>query len=611
METTVAALEQRLADATDPVEKSDTFSDLINEIWPRHLDRALALAEAACENAQATGDPALITRALETYGYLLRQKADYPRAMTTLLEALNLAQVIKDRAREAGILNTMASLSHDLGNYPESLTYYYKTLAIAQSLQDSARQACVLNDIGFVYLLLNQPGESLPYLRESLAISQRCGYESIEAAALDSLGQVYYQLGDYDESLIYAQRCQALAQQAGLLRSEIEVSITMGKTYAALGQFSKALSHFNDALSLAREAGRRNDEVGALVEIGKVYLRQRDPVRALARLGTALSIAEKNGKKQSLYEIHQALADIYAQAGDYRRAFAHYQAFHTLKEEVFNNQADHRIKSLQNTHKVEQAHQRAEIYELKNVELQRQIAEKERLIADLDAFASMVAHDLKNPLAVVIANAELIVRDDETVLSDYAQECTEDLLHMGYKMGNVIDDLLVLAGVRREDLAPEPLRMETIVPDVYKRLARLIKQREATILAPEEWPVAMGHAGLIEEVWVNYISNAIKYGGDPPVVELGAMVQPDGLIRYWVRDNGDGIQPDQQSCLFTDYTRLNRNQSTDGTGLGLTIVKRIMDRLGGEVSVTSAGVPGDGCLFAFTLPAADGHQAED
>ncbi len=601
MEITITALEQRIASIADLMEKSDSLDILIREIWPRHLDRALALAEEARDLAQAADDPFLLARALDTFGYLLWQKAAYPRAMTMLLEALNLARTVRDGAREASVLNTMASISSDLGNYPDSLDYYYKALAIAQTLDDTALQTCILNDIGSVYLLIKDPDEALVYLRKSLSISQEYGYKSVGATALDRLGQAYYQLGDYEESLLYAQHCQSLARQAGLLHSEIDVLITMGKTYAALGQLGQALSRFNDALSLAREAGKRPLEVKALVEMGRIYIRQKDLNRALARLGTALNIADDIGQKQALYDIHAALADIYVQSGDHRRALEHYQQFHALKEEVFNSQADHRIKSMQVAHEVEQTRHQSEIYQLKNVELQQQI--DERLIADLDAFSSMVAHDLKSPLSVITANAELIVRDENTTLSAYSSEYLKDLLQMGYKMGRVIDDLLTLAGVRRADIAIAPVTMESIVCGARKRLATLIKKENATLIVPDEWPAALGHAGLVEEVWANYISNALKYGGDPPVVELGATAQPDGMICCWVQDNGDGINPDQQHRLFTEYTRLDRT-CTNGHGLGLTIVKRIVNRLGGDVGITSTGIPGEGCRFTFTLPAA-------
>lgn len=128
----------------------------------------------------------------------------------------------------------------------------------------------------------------------------------------------------------------------------------------------------------------------------------------------------------------------------------------------------------------------------------------------------------------------------------------------------------------------------------------MITDTQAEIKVPATWPIVLGHAPWIEEVWVNYLSNAIKYGGAPPYVEVGADMQADGTVRLWVRDNGDGIAPDVQARLFTPFTRLDQARAR-GYGLGLSIVRRIVEKMGGQVGMTSLGQPGQGSLFYFTL----------
>jgi two-component system sensor histidine kinase/response regulator len=100
-------------------------------------------------------------------------------------------------------------------------------------------------------------------------------------------------------------------------------------------------------------------------------------------------------------------------------------------------------------------------------------------------------------------------------------------------------------------------------------------------------------------VWANYLSNAIQYGGRPPRVELGVTEQADGMVRFWVRDNGPGLTPEEQARLFTPFTQLAQVRAR-GHGLGLSIVRRIVERLGGQVGVESE--IGRGSAFTFTLP---------
>jgi len=170
----------------------------------------------------------------------------------------------------------------------------------------------------------------------------------------------------------------------------------------------------------------------------------------------------------------------------------------------------------------------------------------------------------------------------------------------GRKMTNIIDALLLLATVRKAgDVEISVVDMDIVVSDVQKRLEDMIRNQQATLITPEIWPPVIGYAPWIEEVWANYISNAIKYGGRPPLIHLGATEQPDNRICFWVRDNGKGLTLEEQTRLFTPFTRLDQIRAK-GHGLGLSIVRRIVERLDGQVGVESE--IGHGSIFKFTLP---------
>ena len=136
--------------------------------------------------------------------------------------------------------------------------------------------------------------------------------------------------------------------------------------------------------------------------------------------------------------------------------------------------------------------------------------------------------------------------------------------------------------------------------NVQARLSYMIKEQQAQIILPEVWPDAIGYEPWIEEVWANYLSNALKYGGRPPRVELGASARSDGMLRFWTRDNGPGIPPEACTRLFTPYNQISHLNSNSGHGLGLSIVLSIVEKLGGQVGVESE--LGQGSLFFFTLP---------
>lgn len=242
--------------------------------------------------------------------------------------------------------------------------------------------------------------------------------------------------------------------------------------------------------------------------------------------------------------------------------------------------------------------------------LRRLRLDLEARVAELDAFAHTVAHDLKDPLSVITSYADLLQEAGETLTPELQAEATDAIAQMGYKMAGIIDTLLLLASVRqRSEPASAPLDMGDIVADACRRLTDTIKKHGAEIDLPDAWPPAEGYGPWVEEVWANLISNAVKYGGDaatgtPAHITLGAEMTKGGTsVRFWVRDNGPGIAPELQDEIFNAHTH-PAGMRVMGHGLGLSIVRRIVERLGGAVGVESA--PGEGSTFTFTLPAAVG-----
>jgi PAS domain S-box-containing protein len=258
------------------------------------------------------------------------------------------------------------------------------------------------------------------------------------------------------------------------------------------------------------------------------------------------------------------------------------------RSKVIERDADGQVTRLIGTH--------VDITERKLAEVER-----EQLIIDLNAYTHTVAHDLKNPLNVILGYVALLTADYGQMSSEDGRLFLKEIEGVSQKMSHIIEALLLLANVRASDeIVTQPLEMGTIISESLARLAVMSDEQQATIVVPKEskWPTTLGVAPWVEEVWVNYISNAIKYGGTPPHIELGAEME-NQQVRFWVRDNGAGISQAELSRLFTPFTRLDVGQ-IQGHGLGLSIVKRIVEKLGGQVAANS--VTGQGSTFSFTLP---------
>lgn len=226
--------------------------------------------------------------------------------------------------------------------------------------------------------------------------------------------------------------------------------------------------------------------------------------------------------------------------------------------------------------------------------------ERGRLTSEFEAFAHTVAHDLKNPLGSIISYTELM-----KLGSPHTDEWLSDLGKIqenAYRSVEIINTLLLFAKMRRtEAIELSPLDMPKLIEGTLSRLSYLIAQHHAKIVVQDNFPTALGFVSWVEEIWANYLSNAIKYGGDSPVITVGSDILPDGTLRFWVQDQGVGLTEAEQAKLFSPFTKLTSRR--DSHGLGLSIVQRIVERLGGTVGVES--VKGQGSLFYFTLPAVE------
>jgi PAS domain S-box-containing protein len=216
---------------------------------------------------------------------------------------------------------------------------------------------------------------------------------------------------------------------------------------------------------------------------------------------------------------------------------------------------------------------------------------------ELDAYAHTVAHDLQAQLNSIIGFGELLQNKND--LSDEKRKYFAELIvKNGSKMSSIIKEILLYASRGKEELEISELDMNAIVSEAINRIPNPLRA-EVSIRVQENMASAYAYAPLIEEVWFNYIGNAIKYGGSPPQIEIGSSLKENGYCKYWVKDNGKGLSEEQIKHIFSDPKKLG-DPNIQGHGLGLSIVQRIVNRFEGWVYAES--IPNEGSTFSFYLP---------
>jgi len=237
------------------------------------------------------------------------------------------------------------------------------------------------------------------------------------------------------------------------------------------------------------------------------------------------------------------------------------------------------------------------------VTLERVVAERTAELyatnQHLEAFVYSIAHDLRAPLRAMQSYSALLVDEAGDTWNDTAKHYTERIKKSGSAMDAMLTDLLAFSRLSQQDVQLKPVRLEGIITKMIAELASGSVPAAVPISVSGPWPVVLAHHATLLQVLVNLTSNALKFvvTGREPSIQVRAQDLGD-YVRVWVEDNGPGIPADCQSEIFGIFTRLN-GEKYPGTGIGLAIVQKGIERMGGRVGVEST--VGEGSRFWFEL----------
>ena len=222
---------------------------------------------------------------------------------------------------------------------------------------------------------------------------------------------------------------------------------------------------------------------------------------------------------------------------------------------------------------------------------------------ELEAFSYSVSHDLRAPLRHIDGYAALLSNAAGEALSDKARRYLQTISDSAKQMGQLIDDLLIFSRMGRQDMLRTTVNLDQLVKTVLHDL-RLDLQGRTISWTMHPLPNVSGDPAMLRQVFVNLISNALKFTATKPEtkIEIGASKQSPGEVEIFVRDNGVGFDMQYVNKLFGVFQRLHRNDEFEGTGIGLANVRRIIHRHGGRT--WAEGALDQGATFYFSLPLA-------
>jgi signal transduction histidine kinase len=530
-------------------------------------------------------------------------------------------------------IDALNALAWDLRNdeTERSLALADEAKMLAEKKSYAKGLAESLRTIGFCYYNLSKFDAALSVSKQVLALFTALIDKTGEAQAADTIDIISQHLGDYTSALDYQLRSLKLQQAIGDQHGEANSLARVGHVYADLGDYAKALAYHLKALEIQHAIGDRYGEANSLLALGMLYATQafeaHSTSEALRYLHKALSSAQNLEAKELICESCFALFKVYKQSGDYAKALDNHEALLVIKEEMFNEQKNNKAKSQQIQFEFEQSRKEAELrgqedeLQRKEIELRRQETESFRLktlelsmanVALQQAnrlkteLLGIAAHDLKNPLQAIMGFAALI-KEGSLATPEEVNEFASLIENSSQRMFSIITDLLQTAA-----LGAGKLELELVEADISAIVQEVAannwhqaesKGQRLIVSAPKGCLVKID-TNRMSEVLDNLISNAIKYSPRKKNIWITARKDND-TVRVEVKDEGQGLSEKDLILLFGRFQRLSAKPTggESSTGLGLSIVKELVERHGGKVWAASEGKD-KGSRFVVELPAA-------
>lgn len=358
----------------------------------RALELAREAARLAGENAPSSYEHRqVLGRALIAQGKALLELDAYDQAIPCYVSALSCFNPATNSHEKAEALMGLGIGMLMMGSYPEALQYLMLALSAFQTLKNPAGEAATRINLGKLYLLLNEPDKALPHLETALDLAQYLTDLKLEAQVQVYLSQAFSEGGHHQSAVQAGLRGVEIYQNLEMHRGEVEALNTLGDVYLKRGEYNLALNFFNLSADVAKKFNKRLELGRSYRKMGLIHLSMGNPVLAVQSLQSAVTIAEEINARNEQMECHQALAKAYKKIGSYEQALEEFEKFIEAYQIVFNEEKDRRLRTLEVIHEVENARKDAEIYQLKNVALQKEIEERKKAQAALERLATQDA----------------------------------------------------------------------------------------------------------------------------------------------------------------------------------------------------------------------------
>ncbi len=375
---------RNLRDAGSSAEEIvDTLNDLAFAYYRINPELTEKYAKEAGEIAEDSGYPEGIARSLVEVAVSYWAKGDYGEALITSKKGLKISESCADNGTALSAHTIIGLVYTSWSDYDIALDYYFKALALCEELGDRQKTANVNNNIGVVYKNRKNFDRALEHFHIALDLYKELDYKIGIAGIYNNIGVINEQLDKTGEALDYYQRSLAIKEELG---EEITVAGSynnIGNIYNQRGDFGSSLEYYNKSLKIKEEIGDKQGIVTTYIGIGNVYIRLEDYDLARKYLEDALRIGKEIGVKRQEMQCYQKLNELFEMSGDFKKSLDYYKKYTDMEKALFSEDKNRQLTEIRTKYETEKKEKEAEIYRLKNVELQAAYDKTDELLRNI------------------------------------------------------------------------------------------------------------------------------------------------------------------------------------------------------------------------------------
>jgi signal transduction histidine kinase len=601
-----------------------------------HFNQALTYTRMA-------GSTQEVFEALTAIGYTYYTMYDYAQALPYYNLALALADADRNDSLRAVAYDWMSLQYLYSDAYGQAISHQLESIKLREELHDRFGLAESYYSMGDILGHQKKLEESKAYFRQCIRLATEFSQDHLLVGAYGTVGQHFIDEQNWDSAYWYAQVALEIAEVEGMDYGLAFCNSILGDCHRERGVLDSAAIHYHKALEVARIMQDPEQIAVALIGLGQLAVLEHREQESISRFRQALALAVAYDLRKVQEDAHQWLAKGFAHFGEYDSAYRYSEELLAVKDSLHRERAESMVSTLEARYGILQSESEQQAALLAkdralqrmtsismagiaafvlvlalilwrhnrkqktlNAELakgnalqQQQNIELTQVNEDLKQFAYAASHDLKQPLKTIGNFTGLLKRKLGDPLPPDIEELIAYIEQANGDMQELLTSLLHYTQLENKADSYEDLDLNRILQSVQLGLTNLIQEKDANVLSAH-LPQLRANREHMRQLFQNLINNGLKFNDkrNPEVIvdyeDLGNM------YRFSVHDNGIGIRAEDARKIFALFQRVGEREDMGGTGMGLSIAKRIVSQLGGEIWVDSQ--PGLGSTFYFTVP---------